>query len=102
MILEGSNTLTRVLLIGVKHEQVNQDVEREILNHSLLVHPHIVPIKEVFLSPGHLAVVMDHVPECNLPQVLEERRRLGGLKEHQVLNFADCHLAATMRIANLR
>ena len=40
---------------------VNKSVLREILNHRLcVVHPNIVQFKEVFLTPNHLAIVMEY------------------------------------------
>jgi serine/threonine-protein kinase SRK2 len=48
-------------------------VERELLNHqelSLSRHPHIVEFREAFLTPLHLAVVMEFVEGENLQQFL--------------------------------
>lgn len=39
---------------------------REVLYHSSLCHPHIVQFREVFLSPTHLALVMEYVPGGDL------------------------------------
>ena len=40
---------------------MNKSVLREILNHRLcVVHPNIVQFKEVFLTPNHLAIVMEY------------------------------------------
>ncbi len=40
---------------------VNKSVLREILNHRLcVVHPNIVQFREVFLTPVHLAIVMEY------------------------------------------
>ena len=39
---------------------VNKSVLREILNHRLcVVHPNIVQFREIFLTPVHLAIVME-------------------------------------------
>ncbi|KAK9809250.1 hypothetical protein WJX72_012085 [[Myrmecia] bisecta] len=56
-------------------------VQREILHQSSLKHPFIVCLKEVFLTPTHLAIAMEyaqggdlfkyvlrHAPNCRLPE----------------------------------
>ena len=43
-------------------KQVTKYVEREILNHRMLMHPHVVQFKEVFLTPKYLAIAMEFVP----------------------------------------
>lgn len=53
-----------VLQVAIKFLErgagVNKSVLREILNHRLcVVHPNIVQFKEVFLTPNHLAIVME-------------------------------------------
>ena len=35
----------------LQKKQVTKYVEREILNHRMLMHPHVVQFKEVFLTP---------------------------------------------------
>jgi serine/threonine-protein kinase SRK2 len=40
--------------------QVDKNVEREILNHRSLYHPNIIRFKEVFITPQHLAIVMEY------------------------------------------
>ena len=35
-------------------------VEREIINHSVLLHPHIVRFKECFLTPHYLGIAMEY------------------------------------------
>jgi serine/threonine protein kinase len=40
---------------------IGRGVVREVLNHRLLVaHPHIVRFREAFLTPRHLAIVMEY------------------------------------------
>jgi serine/threonine-protein kinase SRK2 len=51
-------------------------VEREILNHRHLVHPHIVAFKEVFVTPSYLAIVMEFVGGGNLQSWVEKYNRL--------------------------
>jgi serine/threonine protein kinase len=46
----------------LQKKQVTKYVEREILNHRMLMHPHVVQFKEVFLTPKYLAIAMEFVP----------------------------------------
>lgn len=54
-----------------------QYVGREILNHSRLLHPHIVKFHEVFLTPDYLAIVMEFAGGGDMFQYVKAR---GGLE----------------------
>lgn len=41
-------------------QQIDENVQREIINHRSLRHPNIVRFKEVILTPSHLAIVMEY------------------------------------------
>ncbi|KAA8538114.1 hypothetical protein F0562_027722 [Nyssa sinensis] len=41
-------------------KKIDEHVQREIMNHRSLKHPNIVRFKEVFLTPTHLAIVMEY------------------------------------------
>eukprot|EP00850_Spirogloea_muscicola_P007124 SM000035S13104 [mRNA] locus=s35:402779:404908:+ [translate_table: standard] len=51
-------------LVAVKYiergEKIDENVQREIVNHRSLRHPNIVRFKEVMLTPTHLAIVMEY------------------------------------------
>ncbi|KAF8404642.1 hypothetical protein HHK36_009530 [Tetracentron sinense] len=51
-------------LFAVKYIQrgkkIDENVQREIMNHRSLKHPNIVRFKEVLLTPTHLAIVMEY------------------------------------------
>ncbi|KAE9596639.1 hypothetical protein Lal_00007664 [Lupinus albus] len=51
-------------LVAVKYiqrgDKIDENVKREIINHSSLRHPNIVRFKEVILTPTHLAIVMEY------------------------------------------
>jgi serine/threonine-protein kinase SRK2 len=41
-------------------DKVTKYVQREILNHRRLLHPHIVEMREVFLTPDYLGIAMEY------------------------------------------
>nr|AIH00106.1 sucrose nonfermenting 1-related protein kinase 2.3 [Fragaria x ananassa] len=51
-------------LVAVKYiergNKIDENVQREIINHRSLRHPNIVRFKEVILTPTHLAIVMEY------------------------------------------
>ncbi|XP_057443727.1 serine/threonine-protein kinase SRK2A-like [Lotus japonicus] len=51
-------------LVAVKYiqrgEKIDECVQREIVNHRSLRHPHIIRFKEVFLTPTHLCIVLEY------------------------------------------
>ncbi|KAL3499748.1 hypothetical protein ACH5RR_038841 [Cinchona calisaya] len=51
-------------LLAVKYiergKKIDENVQREIINHRSLKHPNIVRFKEVVLTPTHLAIVMEY------------------------------------------
>eukprot|EP00198_Chlamydomonas_reinhardtii_P010066 XP_001699403.1 ser/thr kinase [Chlamydomonas reinhardtii] len=51
-------------------------VEAEIVNHSLLRHPHIVHFREVFLTDEHLCIVMEYANGGSLFSMVRQQRRL--------------------------
>ncbi len=48
----------------------------EIVNHSLLRHPHIVHFREVFLTEEHLCIVMEYANGGSLFNLVRKERRL--------------------------
>lgn len=60
-LVEDKNTKE---LFAVKYiergNKIDEKVQREIINHRSLRHPNIVRFKEVFLTPAHLAIVMEY------------------------------------------
>lgn len=65
-------------------QQVTKYVEREIINHRCLVHPHIVQFKEVFLTPGHLGIAMEFASGGDM---FEYVVRKNGLREDEARWF---------------
>ena len=48
------------LLLLLLQDKMTKNVERELMNHSKLIHPHIVRFYECFLTEKHLAIVMEY------------------------------------------
>ncbi|XP_057768455.1 serine/threonine-protein kinase SRK2I-like [Salvia miltiorrhiza] len=51
-------------LVAVKYiergDRIDENIQREIINHRSLRHPNIVRFREVILTPTHLAIVMEY------------------------------------------
>lgn len=56
-------------------------MEREIINHSNLLHPHVIQFKEVFLTEDYLAIAMEYAAGGDMFQLVKQRR---GLPESEV------------------
>jgi serine/threonine-protein kinase SRK2 len=63
-------------------QKIDEHVQREIMNHRSLRHPHIVRFKEVLLTPTHLAIVMEYAAGgelferiCNAGRFSEDEAR---------------------------
>ncbi|KAF2295193.1 hypothetical protein GH714_032007 [Hevea brasiliensis] len=73
-------------LVAVKYiergDKIDENVQREIINHRSLRHPNIVRFKEVILTPTHLAIVMEYASGgelfekiCNAARFSEDEAR---------------------------
>ncbi|KAK9144730.1 hypothetical protein Sjap_004633 [Stephania japonica] len=73
-------------LVAVKYiergKKIDENVQREIINHRSLRHPNIVRFKEVLLTPTHLAIVMEYAAGgelfgriCNAGRFSEDEAR---------------------------
>lgn len=58
-------------------------VMREVMHHGGLKHPFIIDLKEVFLTPEYLAIVMEYAQGGNLHRFLRERCLHNRLTEDQ-------------------
>ncbi|XP_058728493.1 serine/threonine-protein kinase SAPK1-like [Vicia villosa] len=51
-------------LVAIKYIErgykIDENVQREIINHQSLRHPNIIRFKEVFVTPTHLAIVLEY------------------------------------------
>ncbi|PRQ30374.1 putative protein kinase CAMK-OST1L family [Rosa chinensis] len=64
--------------------KIDENVQRETINHRSLRHPNIVRFKEVLLTPSHLAIVMEYVDGGEL---FERIYSAGRFSEAEVLIF---------------
>jgi serine/threonine-protein kinase SRK2 len=97
----GEEVAVKFIELGPRFYQ--KYVEREIINHRLLAHPHIVGFKEVFVTHKHLAIVMEYVGGGNLQQYVEGAGRLPEWQarcffQQLILALQYCH--ANLRIAH--
>lgn len=86
-----SSLLTLLFAISASL-QVTKYVEREILNHRQLVHPHIVQFKEVFLTDRYLGIAMEYAAGGDM---FEYVVRKGGLRESEARWFFQQLIVAT-------
>ena len=78
----GSRNCNNHLLL--ENIQVTKYVEREIINHRQLVHPHIIQFKEIFLTQHYLCIAMEYAAGGDM---FEYVVRKGGLRESEARWF---------------
>eukprot|EP00210_Caulerpa_lentillifera_P008396 g8008.t1 len=83
-------------------DKINKYVESEILNHRMLLHPHIIQFREVFLTKKYLCIVMEYAPGGDM---FEYVVRKNGLREDEARWFFQQLIVAIdychrMRVAN--
>ena len=79
------------IVLALAPAGVSRGVVREILNHRLCVaHPNIVQFREVFLTPQHLAIVMEFAAGGDMFEYVIKNKGSGpgeGLKEDVARHF---------------
>jgi serine/threonine-protein kinase SRK2 len=60
----------------LKRGDVNKYVEAEILNHSMLRHPHVIQFKEVFLTHEYICIAMEYATGGSLFHYVQKQGRL--------------------------
>ncbi|KAJ1398409.1 Serine-threonine/tyrosine-protein kinase, catalytic domain [Sesbania bispinosa] len=84
-------------LVAVKYiergEKIDENVQREIINHKSLRHPNIVRFKEVILTPSHLAIVMEYASGGEL---FERICNAGRFSEDEQVCHRDLKLENTL------
>ncbi|KAH0456821.1 hypothetical protein IEQ34_014728 [Dendrobium chrysotoxum] len=75
-------------LVAVKYiergKKIDENVQREIINHRSLRHPNIIRFREVQLTPTHLAIIMEYAAGGEL---FERICNAGRFSEDEVLRF---------------
>jgi len=52
--------LVAIKFISRDRSKIDRNAEREIINHAMLVHPHIIEFKLCFLTDKYLAIAMEY------------------------------------------
>lgn len=52
--------------------------EREILNHRMLRHPHVIEFRKLFAVPNYLGIVMEYANGCSLFDLVKKFKRLNA------------------------
>jgi len=74
-VILARDTVTQELVAVKKLPRnlaADMQMERELLAHSSLRHPHITRFHQVFLSPHHINLVLEYVP--GMSQLCTEQR----------------------------
>ena len=58
LLARNAGTGEHVAVKLIERASLSRYIESEILNHSMLRHPHVVQFREVFLSPKHINIVV--------------------------------------------
>lgn len=81
------NRFTQELVAGKlipRGPQIDVAVEREIVNHRMLLHDHVIRFREVVVTPRSLCIVLDYATAGELFQYV---KRLGRLSEDHARYF---------------
>uniref|UniRef100_A0A3Q7IQL9 Protein kinase domain-containing protein n=1 Tax=Solanum lycopersicum TaxID=4081 RepID=A0A3Q7IQL9_SOLLC len=82
-------------------KKIDEHVQREIMNHRSLRHPNIIRFKEVFLTPTHLAIVMEYAAGgelferiCNAGRFSEDEARF--FFQQLISGVSYCHSMSSL------
>ncbi len=78
MLAKNTTTNEQVAVKCLKRSEVNKYIEAEIVNHSMLYHPHVIQFKDVFLTSQYICIVMEYA-ECGT--MFKYVQQYGRLKE---------------------
>jgi serine/threonine-protein kinase SRK2 len=78
VLAEDKHTKERFALKFIERGQgsVSRYVHREIVNHMKLRHPHVISLREVFLTQRHLVLVMEYAPGGDLFSLVQSQKGL--------------------------
>ncbi|XP_027329229.1 serine/threonine-protein kinase SAPK2-like isoform X2 [Abrus precatorius] len=74
-------------------QKIDENVQREIMNHRSLKHPNIIRFKEILLTPTHLAIVMEYAAGGEL---FERICSAGRFSEDEEICHRDLKLENTL------
>lgn len=75
-LARDTHTDELVAIKMLKRSDVNKYVEGEIVNHSLLRHPHVIQFKEVFLTSQYICIVMEYAAGGSLFHYVQKQGKL--------------------------
>eukprot|EP00890_Picochlorum_soloecismus_P002510 jgi/Picsp_1/325/NSC_00324-R1_snf1-like protein kinase len=78
VLAEDRNTREKFALKFIERgpQSVSRYVHREIVNHMKLRHPHVISLREVFLTQRHLVLVMEYAPGGDLFSLVQTQKGL--------------------------
>eukprot|EP01025_Chloroclados_australasicus_P025094 TRINITY_DN2508_c0_g2_i1.p1 TRINITY_DN2508_c0_g2~~TRINITY_DN2508_c0_g2_i1.p1 ORF type:complete len:355 (-),score=41.31 TRINITY_DN2508_c0_g2_i1:3034-4098(-) len=79
-----TNEKVAIKFIKRGEEYISKYVDRELQNHRLLIHPHVVQFKEAFVTDEFLGIAMEYAAGGDLFDYVVKR---GGLKEDEARWF---------------
>jgi serine/threonine protein kinase len=65
-----------IKLIERGPEKITKFVDRELINHSKMLHPHVIQFREVFLTEQYLGVAMEYAAGGDMFQYVTRHRGL--------------------------
>ncbi|KAK1355053.1 hypothetical protein POM88_048309 [Heracleum sosnowskyi] len=77
MLMRNKITKELVAVKFIQRDKINENVEREIINHRSLEHPNIVRFMEVLLTPADIVIVMEYAAGGELYDRIITAKRLG-------------------------
>ncbi|KAF5803234.1 putative protein kinase CAMK-OST1L family [Helianthus annuus] len=72
-----------------KRIRIDENVQREIINHRSLRHPNIARFRELILTPTHLAIVMEYASGGEL---FDRISNAGRFNEDEAQEWVACLL----------
>lgn len=70
------STQTMLAMKVLKRRDVDTHEVNEIINHSLLRHPHVVQFREMFLTQDHVCILMEYANGGSLFDMVSKERKL--------------------------